>query len=302
MDPTCVFIHSSAHSGSTWIGYVLGSTTNSVFVGELHRAWDAAIRVPCTVCAAKGLDECAVLSGIEHQPPEDAFATLSARTGRRAIVDNSKVIAWTQKFMASGQQDLRLVHVLKDPRGWYASVRRRNPSDIDWSLEQWCEENSRISDFIRSSGQPHRVVMYDIVARNPLDEFRSLFEFCGIPFRASAIEYWNTEHHGFAANGASAAIIRHANFTSPPSHFSTADDRFYNEVWSKSFVDERWKIELSDAESGRIASNQRVRRILLDFGYELTRSGVERARKRGLKAALATIPPRLRAIGRSIRS
>jgi hypothetical protein len=90
MRPVDVFIHSSPHSGSTWFGYVLGSGSETCFVGELYRAWDPQDRVPCTVCAAKGLSECVVLAGIEASHPTQAFDAISSRNGKRVIVENSK--------------------------------------------------------------------------------------------------------------------------------------------------------------------------------------------------------------------
>ncbi len=271
-----VFIHSSPHSGSTWLGYVLGSGRETAFVGELYRAWDEADRVPCTFCASLGRPECTILGGIEHTDPADAFAFIAARNGRRIIVENSKKIEWTRQFLDRADRDTKVVHLFKDPRSRWASLRRREAADMDRCLAEWCDENQQISEFIAATGVSSRVVAYDLIAADPSAEFRKLFRFLGTGYAPGALRYWQVEHHGFAANGASSALIRHRNFSSPPGHFATGDDAFYSKNFGRSFVDRRWQTELPADELDAVASNHRVLATLDGLGYALTQSGLRR--------------------------
>ena len=138
LNRTAVFILSSPHSGSTWTGYVLGSNPESAFVGEYHRAWKDALRVPCTLCAARGLESCEVLGDIEKEPAERAFDLAFARTGKRVVVDASKDVEWIRLFKANDGVDIRIVHLVRDPRGFFASVKRRpsRPQRGDGSVAQ----------------------------------------------------------------------------------------------------------------------------------------------------------------------
>jgi hypothetical protein len=271
-----VFIHSSPHSGSTWLGYVLGSGHETAFVGELYRAWDPLEHVPCTICASRGLPECEILGGIEAIDPNTAFQFISSRNGKPVIVENSKKIEWTRQFAGRVDRQTRIVHLLKDPRSRWASLRRREAADMDKCMADWCQENQEIIDFAAATSAPCKVVIYDLVAADPEIQIKDLFKFIGAAFHEDVLRYWEVEHHGFAANGASSALIQHQQFESPPAHFSTGDDRFYKAKFGRNFVDERWRAELPDEENEAIQKNEDVRKILDRLGYILTPTSIQR--------------------------
>ncbi len=81
---------------------MLGSGPESAFLGEYHRACKEAIRVPCTLCAARGLPYCEILHDVEMQPARRAFDLAFARTGKRVVVDASKDIEWVRYMPACG--------------------------------------------------------------------------------------------------------------------------------------------------------------------------------------------------------
>ena len=184
---TAVFILSSAHSGSTWTGYVLGSGPESAFLGEYYRAWNDALRVPCTICAARGLPRCEVLYDIETEPAGRAFELAFARTGKRVIVDSSKVVDWIRLFQADRALDIRTVVLVRDPRGFFASVKRRTQADLAGTMAHWCQENRQFRDFIAMSGLPSRTASYDLLAEMPEAEFSRLFDFCGMTFTRDSL-------------------------------------------------------------------------------------------------------------------
>jgi Sulfotransferase family len=273
---TVAFILSSPQSGSTWIGYVLGSGPESAFVGEYNRAWKESIRVPCTICAARGLQSCEVLYDVEKEPAERAFDLAFARTGKRVIVDSSKELEWIRTFMISDSLDIRIVHLVRDPRGFFASVKRRAPVDVGEIMAHWSNENRKFCDFITASGLPSLTVSYGLAAESPESEFRRLFEFCGMKFTTDSLSYWNVEHHGFAANGASDAILKAKAFPNVPGHFVTGDVAFYGENSQTLFHDQRWRSALESAELAAIENNAEVQNLLKSLGFALTDKGLAR--------------------------
>jgi hypothetical protein len=276
---TAVFILSSWHSGSTWIGYVLGSGEESAFVGEYHRAWNEAIRVPCTVCAAKGLPACEVLHEVELAPADMAMELATQRTGKRVIVDNSKVIEWIKVFAQQADWEKRVILIIKDPRGYYESARRRASCDVNETMTRWVKENESFLDFIANSGLPSVTISYDLLAQSPVASYRKLFKFCGMKFSKEALAYWRVEHHGFAANGATDAMLKSNAFKSKPGHFATGDDNFYSKNSGTLFRDERWRTALSEEELQAIKGNAEVRGLLARLGLALTDEGVKETRR-----------------------
>jgi hypothetical protein len=255
-------------------------------VGELYRGWDAEDCVPCTVCASRGLSDCVILAGIGDLAPRDAFGVISARSGKAVIVENSKRVAWTRQFIGRPGRDTRIIHLVKDPRSRWASLRRREAADMGECMIAWCRENQEIIDFTSETGLPTMVVAYDLVAAHPRMELEALFRFFGAAFDESVLRYWEVEHHGFAANGASSAIIRHQKFSAPPKHFSTGDDPFYAAKFGQTFVDERWRAELPETENDAILQNEQVRGVLASLGYGLSTSGIFRSGAAGPDASL----------------
>ena len=284
---TVAFILSSPHSGSTWIGYVLGSGPESAFVGEYNRAWKESIRVPCTICAARGLQSCEVLYDVEKEPAERAFDLAFARTGKRVIVDSSKELEWIRTFMISDSLDIRIVHLVRDPRGFFASVKRRAPVDVGEIIAHWSNENRKLCDFITASALPSVTVSYGLAAESPESEFRRLFKFCGMKFTTDSLSYWNVEHHGFAANGASDAILKTKAFPNVPGHFMTGDVAFYGENSQTLFHDQRWRSALESAELAAIENNAEVQHLLKGLGFALTEKGLAREAARSVGEELA---------------
>src|SRR2546421_8570660 len=100
---TVTFILSSERSGSTWLGYVLGSHKDCAFVGEFYRGWQPEIQGPCSSCAAKGLSECEVLDGAEYVPVKRAYDFAFERLHVSHLIDSSKKIEWASRYIGSGR-------------------------------------------------------------------------------------------------------------------------------------------------------------------------------------------------------
>lgn len=276
---TVAFVLSADQSGSTWVGYVLGSNNQSAFLGEYYRAWHKYLSVPCTICAARGRPECELLHGIERVPVQQAFTWAFERTGKHLLIDNSKVTHWTAEFTCDATiYDIRLIHLIRDPRGWFASQRRRRPevccSDV---MHVWRDTNVKIFDFAKTVGTPYRTVFYDDIASNPIANFRKLYQFCGLKFEQESLRYWNFTHHGFAANGATSTFLTHHVGREKVSHFLTGDDEFYERHNKQLFYDDRWRRELTAEEIHGISNDPDIKDVLRTFGKEMTSSGITSA-------------------------
>lgn len=293
-----MFVLSSDHSGSTWVGYVLGSHPDSAFLGEFFRGWDPELRQPCTTCLAEGLAECSVLHGFEQVKAADAFSWAFARTDRQVLVDSSKVLSWPGRSLENAPEvDVRLVHVVRDPCGWLNSHRRRKQAlSCPDMMRAWVRRNVEIHAFATESGHPYTTVFYDELAQRPEAGFKALARFCGLAPSRDALKYWNVRHHGFAANGATRLALPRDTQTAGLPHLVTADEWFYARNRDRMFSDLRWRDELPEAEAQLIAADPDVNSYLRSTGRELTDTGLRRlpfARVRAYARQLFGWPARL---------
>jgi hypothetical protein len=196
------------------------------------------------------------------------------------LVDNSKILEWVGRFLgpAPRDYDIRLIHVIRDPRGWYSSERRRTPGYYKDLIPRWYDTNIRIREFVEKSGHPYITVFYDEIATNPISEFRNIFNFCGIKFHLSSLKYWRFPHHGFAANGATSPVLADERFKYRPAHFLTGDDAFYKLNNRKLFVDARWKRDLNDQEVHGITNDPAAIALLSTYNRTLAADGIGRMR------------------------
>jgi len=275
--PTIVFILSANRSGSTWLGYVLGSHSPCAFVGEYFRGWSPELKRPCAWCLGSGRETCPVLDGIEQVACEDAYRFAFARLRKPWIADTSKFPSWAERFVAQqGEFDIRFVHLVRDPRGWLASEKRRFTRDVPALLRSWCDSNRDISRFLRQSGLCGIRVFYDEISSRPFEEFPALCRFLGFDFEPQALCYWRHEHHGFGANGASSVFLKRLRYADKIEHLVTCDDSFYAARGESLFCDERWKSQLSGEEKQFIEASEEIAGVLRDYGRALTEDGLRR--------------------------
>jgi hypothetical protein len=251
-----VFIMSETRSGSTWLSYVLGSYEESVHLGEFYRPFVIPGHVACRLCEAKEKKSCDYLNGIENVDRDEAFDFAFKRFNKSILIDCSKDFSWLDFFIKKGEFSISVVHVLRDPRGWYASEKRRNENlDISTAMDRWVQTNSRISSYRNNSNVSYVDVIYDEVLMDAERYFPEVIRTSlGLEYNPATLEYWNKEHHGLGGNGA--ALNNLYRFSG--AKFNTSDDDYYVKMRNKVFYDSRWKSELSNDEVDVITSNEYV--------------------------------------------
>ena len=248
---TVVFILSERQSGSTWLSYVLGSHASASHLGEYRRPFTMPGHVACRLCEARS-QPCPIFHDIHSIPLERAFDYAFERLGSNCLIDCSKQLSWISRF-ALGENgeprennfDLKVVHLLRDPRGWFASQLRRSPLAAVDAIATWQKTNREIAHLI----QQHRLhalrVLYDDLTGRPADAFPRLCDFLGFDFQPAALHYWNKEHHGLGGNGAAFSLLG----SLPQAKVTTGDDAFYQQQSQQMFCDDRWRRELKSSDA-----------------------------------------------------
>ena len=239
---TIVFILSETRSGSTWLSYVLGSHENVAHLGEYHRPFTIPGHVACRICEARA-QPCPIFSGIEHIKVEDAFDFAFARLGVECLVDCSKNLGWIRHFLNRDYR-IKVIHLFRDPRGWFASERKREPMTPEQGLRRWQETNDQIDSFVRENRLDCVRALYEDLTADPRRHFPALCKFLGFAFDPKALQYWDKEHHGLGANGAAFNVLAGL----PNAKLLTLDDTYYRSHAGQVFQDDRWKTLLTAEE------------------------------------------------------
>jgi hypothetical protein len=219
-----------------------------------------------------------VLHGIATIAADDAFTFALSRTGRQVLIDSSKVVEWASRFSDSIPA-ARYVHLIRDPRGYLASERRRVPGiSCESSLTRWINENTRITDFLEKRKPSYtRMMVYDHAARDPAGAFCKLFAFLGLEWEETALHYWTRPHHALAANGASEALLANRPGGSNVGFFKTWDDAFYERSRRAAICDQRWKQELTNDAKATVLRSPAIVGFLARLGLILTDDGMSNA-------------------------
>ena len=258
MKNTVVFIICEKRSGSTWLSFVLGSHASAVCLGEYYRFFTSMDLAICSLCHGKGKKECEVLYGIHKKKPDEAFDFAFERTKKNILIDNSKETGWADKFLYHDRFQAKLIHLVREPRGWFASEKRRTEMSVADAMQRWLGNNANIKNFIEKNQAQHMLVFYDDLAREPKRYFPQLCDFIGMPFETTALEYWNFQHHGPGGNGAAYDVIGQY----PNSILITGDDKYYQQKSKQPFYDQRWKKHLNTEQISYIEQNPEIKAFL----------------------------------------
>jgi Sulfotransferase domain len=153
----------------------------------------------------------------------DLYRLVLEMHGTSLFIDGFK--SWRKTaLLARELEDVRTVHLVRDPRGFAASRRRHlGPVDVRESGWLWADIHRRISSLEEVA--PYRLLRYEDLAVRPEEELSSLFAFLGVePESVVAAPRDATKHHVVGNEG-----VR---------------TRFSGTVW----LDSRWEAELSAAE------------------------------------------------------
>ena len=126
---------------------------------------------------------------LRHKPVEDYIETwhnfyglIRELHGTSMVVDGSKssrkvsvmADAW------AGQADLRVIHLVRDPRGFVASARRVDPGAEPRALAWlWSDQNRQIEKL--SLSVPYLRVRYEDLAQDPEEQIGPIFDFLALP-------------------------------------------------------------------------------------------------------------------------
>ena len=102
------------------------------------------------------------------------------------------------KFLAKSLRcEFKVIHLVKDGRGVFDSVKRYRPniSDSD-AIHSWKKQNRFIERSLKYVEKQNRyLLLYRDLATNPEREMTKLFDFIGVQYTSKCMDFKNFDHH-----------------------------------------------------------------------------------------------------------
>lgn len=118
-------------------------------------------------------------------------------TGKSIFVDTSKDHMRARAFKMFSRTDVRVIHLVRDPRGVTASKMRRDPNlQARQAARQWVRLHTRMENLLGALAPERYVrVRYEDLCRDPASMLRRLYAFCGANPNVEIHDYRSTPHH-----------------------------------------------------------------------------------------------------------
>jgi hypothetical protein len=127
-----------------------------------------------------------------------AFAEAVLRlTGKSVFVDTSKDHLRARALRMFSPYDVRVIHLVRDPRGVIASRLRRGVSiGVSEAARQWVRLHTRLQNSFASLAPDRYIrVRYESLCRDPCSVLRELYAFCGADPGFRIQDLPSTSHH-----------------------------------------------------------------------------------------------------------
>ena len=258
-----IYIAGAAHSGSTLLDMMLNAHPEIISVGEvlnLNRVQyrnSGDVKVTRCSCGASGLLQCAFWSRVnawiednhgrsltdlnvddyrprdeQHEPNAVLFRAISEVSGKKFIVDSSKIPRRLEYLLRLDELNVHPIHLIRNPVGQIASVIGRY--GIVNSIFRYEVVNVQTRQRLKSVS--HGVVRYEDLVLEPERTLQGVLEPLGLEFDPLQLAWAEQPKHSFAGN--------HARF----------------QATSELVLDESWKHRLSPSQ-----------RLLIGVGTILSR-------------------------------
>ena len=217
--PTIVCITAVGHSGTTLLDLILSSHSAVTSVGEAIKLRDR-LDARCT-CRAKSMRVCPFWSEVDRVLRRDYgltlddldldaddrdtllahnqmfYAAVAAVSGRQYIVDSSKRRFRMAAMLASGDFDVRPIHLIRSPLGVAYSNMKKGRS--------WRDHARHYRHNVRDTkrllrGRDAAVVRYERLAADPEGVLRPLMQWLNLAFEPDQLDWAGAEHHNIGGN------------------------------------------------------------------------------------------------------
>lgn len=117
-------------------------------------------------------------------------------SGREVILDASKHPQRLYHLCRIPELDLRIIHLLRDPRGWCNSRRKNFNEPLEQTAHRWVEQNSRISKIISRIPQSQNITLrYEEFCEDPQSAMMRIWTLADLPTITLPDDLNTIQHH-----------------------------------------------------------------------------------------------------------
>ena len=273
---------STNYAGSHLLSHLLSAHPDCFGVGEIHRysqLLDDSSSAPVVAEYANN----PVFRGLDRVPVVHWHSEIGRRVGAETppvIIDNSKKVKWLNKIKGNPDYDIRLVHLLRDPRAlvsrWlntYTDKQKRrvqrmrvakrmprySPQILTGSWEtvfvyKWLRENKQVHEFVQSSGFKYARVTYRDLAFDTETTLRSMMPTFDLMFDEAQLRFGESDTLGTTK-------VDHAESVSR----------------SEIKPDLKWQSQLSEESRAQVEAHPVLNEFLAGLGLTLDEKGLTQA-------------------------
>ena len=214
-----IYITSNSHSGSTLLDMLIGSHSECLTLGEIHKLTLKSEGV--CACGAENYRECSFWSDVAarlqaeggpslaelclHSEDDTEFRAmnralfhvLQGKTGCQWFVDSSKKISRLKKLLADSEFNVLPVHIVRRPEGVVCSNVAKGRSYRD-ELRAYHYDLWQRYKFLRR--RPHLLVSYESLCSRPERVLGQIMAAAGLSFESAQIAWADQEHHNVNGN------------------------------------------------------------------------------------------------------
>lgn len=253
-----VFFCGAGHSGSTLLGFILGSHSLCFYAGEAKKSLfigDETQPIKKRVCKVCGTD-CRIWPQWEQaQASCNLYVWLSQQTGKSVIVDTSKSVGWVRKHSEALQKlghEVHLIFLKRDPRAVVNSRKRKYPEiSLHDHVDAWVQTMDQAEILFEGWSSSKSVLEYETFCSAPEMETRRLCHDIGLEFEPLMLHYNLHAHHPLGGNEGTQSFVR--------GDISTPKHAYYEGHDGSIKSDDSWKTTLTEAEQLMIGSRIQAR-------------------------------------------
>jgi Sulfotransferase family len=250
------FIAGAGHSGSTLLGFILGSHANTFYCGEAAKTrflQDKTKRTAKRVCKLCG-ENCRIWKDFKVNPAIDLYEQIAVKTGKSIIIDSAKSVDWINQQL----EDLKhtstqpfLIFLQRDGRAVINSRIRKYPDkNVKDLIEDWSEQVRQTNALFDRFSSNKIKFHYEYLASNPAIATQKICDFLQIEYQPEMLNYDQHEHHVLGGNDGTQFLVAKTQSDRLKNPFVTLSERnkyYYEQRDAKIVLDLRWQQELDVA-------------------------------------------------------